>query len=253
MQPEKLSPLLHLDPGKFDLVYSMPVEMMHTVAGTVKHLFEQSFLMGKAKKLPYNWACIPLSKIHGLTWNIMVGVLWSHFFTKNQLQTNTSTQGSCALSIYFRYQQNSLAESEKLTMGTTRHLNGATYSFLISNIDWTNGAQDSTPLTEAQLSHQGSLHPRRGIQLYPLCQLGWTTGSLVLIILSYYGQSTLHLHNPSNWSTFAQHCSKTGVIDSEQCLWNWVCLQQNETVLQGNKQHLKSDHDQLIARRSLWL
>ncbi len=83
------------------------------------------------------------------------------------------------------------------------------------------------PLAEAQLSCIRFSHPRRESTL---CELGQTTSSLVQITLSCYGQSTLHLHNPSNRGPFAHHCSKTVAIDSGKRTRFWLWLQQYQTV-----------------------
>lgn len=68
------SPLLKLDPDKFDMIHDMPADMMHTVAGVVKRLFEMSFSLKNQPRGvgPVGIKRISEERLKGITWNVIV-------------------------------------------------------------------------------------------------------------------------------------------------------------------------------------
>ena len=68
------SPLLKLDPEKFDIVQDIPVEMMHTVTGVVKRLFELCYSTTRTRTTD-STSKLPLSKLEGISRHVQVIIL----------------------------------------------------------------------------------------------------------------------------------------------------------------------------------
>ena len=68
------SPLLALDPTKFDMVHSLPADMMHTVSGVVKRMFEMCFTIktSTGHVPPVGIQRIPEERLKGVTRNVLV-------------------------------------------------------------------------------------------------------------------------------------------------------------------------------------